>query len=206
MSERYAKIVEYANDLSTNRLALIVEIIDQIKSSGATFSNITKFSKEVALRLGKVEGTSPSYTALVRKKSPYREEVEKGFIKCSAIDSLVSKELSSDVQTILEYKLALKDKNDEIERQKKTISILLSKVQSLETTKLEDRLIKPETAKSHNYAFFKYLSDVLNCFCQPMGPYIFDSTKGLIINPMTNLPEIKDFPDGFLEFYVKNYR
>lgn len=204
MSDRYTKIVEYANDISTTRLAFIVQIIEQIKSSGATFSNITKFSKEVALRLGKIEGTSPSYTALVRKGSPYREEVEKGYIKCSDSDSAVSKESSSDAQTILEYKLALKDKNDEIDKLKRTISSLLTKVQSLESAKLDDGRIKPETAKSHNYVFFKYLSDVLSCFCQPRGPYIFDPINGVITNPMSNLPEIKEFPDGFLDFYIKN--
>lgn len=204
MANRYTKIVEYANDLSTNRLAFIVQIIEQIKSSGATFPNITKFSKEVVFRLGKIEGTTPSYTALLRKGSPYREEVEKGFAKCSESDNSASNDLSSVSQTILEYKLALKDKNDEINKLKKTISSLLSKIQSLESAKLEDGRIKPETAKTHNYVFFKYLSDILSCFCQPKGPYIFDTINGVITNPMTNQPEIKELPDGFLEFHIKN--
>lgn len=204
MSDRYTKIVEYANDISTARLALIVQIIEKIKTSGAIFTNITKFSKEVAFRLGEIEGSSPSYTALLRKGSPYREEVQKGYTKCSDLSSTVSKESSSDSQTILEYKLALKEKNDDIDRLKRTISSLLTKLQGLESDKLDSGRIKPDTAKSQNYVFFKYLSEILNIFCQPRGPYIFDHINGFITNPMTNLPEIKEFPDGFLDFYTNN--
>lgn len=204
MTDRYTKIVEYANDISTARLALIVQIIEKIKSSGAIFSNITKFSKEVASRLGEIEGSSPSYTALLRKGSPYREEVQKGYTKCSDFSSAVLKESSSDSQTILEYKLALKEKNDDIDKLKRTVSNLLTKLQGLESDKLDSAHIKPDTAKSQNYVFFKYLLEILNIFCQPRGPYIFDYINGVITNPMTNLPEIKEFPDGFLDFYIKH--
>lgn len=193
------------NAYSLEKIGYIEQIIEQIIESRAKFPNYTVFATEVAERLSRLNIQKNPFTpsGLIRKGSKYRELILDGFSKCAESGSSVPA-ITSNVQEILQYKVALAQKSELLAEKEAIISNLLSERENLEDKLSKARRVLPKTPSSQNLAFFSYIADLIEYVStKPFGPYKFEPEKGLLIHPIREASNFDKFPDGFLEFYLK---
>lgn len=201
MAKHDAMII-YQRSGVDQRLLQMRKSVEELEKFGAKFSSLTKYIHAVASRMGDLDGKRIHASNLIRNDSPYKAELVKAFNRSQK--RLIKFE--SDAQERLELRIALSEKDTLIEGLHKRIEGLLTE-NIIQKNKYEQFVTdKPNTAAATNEPFFSYIQTLLHLFCEPVGVYIFDPYAKQIIDPGTDMAVMKDFPDGFIEWYLKNQR